>query len=254
MQNNAYIAIAIAAVLSMVTMSTAAVTGQTETSTSVSGSFANVQTVQDDSHIVITITKAGGEVPTGPVIVIPPNETDTGDNGTIITPEPNATGTEGNDTDVIVIEPDGNVTQVPGNVTNIDNSTVIVAPSNQTVTETDGGVVVVDPVPCGCPPVDEEPTAPIGNDTDGIIEPLPPVVEEPVTNDTILVPSEPNFTEPAAPTEEPANETGTNVTASEPIGEPVAEGNETEDGGNDTGEGNDTGNPLEELGQSLGLQ
>jgi outer membrane lipoprotein-sorting protein len=194
---------------------------QTETSTSISGGFADVQTVQNDNYIVITVTKAGAEAPSGPVVVVPaePNATDDGglENGTIITPgEP----TEGNETDVIVIEPDGNVTQVPGNVTNIDNSTVIIAPTNQTVSETPGGVVVVDPPVCGCP---SEPVAPEDATTT-----VPAEEEEELpTNDTITIEPAPSTTET----------------------------NDTNGGGNDTNGGgvedNSTANPLLD---TLGLQ
>jgi hypothetical protein len=157
--------------LSAVSLSASQTTSaQTETSTSISGGFANVQTVQNDNHIIVTITKAGAEAPTGP-IVIP--DVDAGDNGTIIVPDENVPAGE-NATDVIVIEPDGNVTTVPdGNVTNIDNSTVVVAPDNQTVSVTPGGVVVVDTPVCGCP---AEPVAP----EDATTTPA----EEPAVNDT----------------------------------------------------------------------
>jgi hypothetical protein len=174
----------------------------------IAGGFESISVVQDSSQIVITITKLGGEappadngtVPTDPIIILPPNN-ETGQNGTVIVPEPlppvtnetqppagNETG--GNATlpvepPVIIIEPPGNVTQVepPSNVTVIDNGTVIIHPPEQNVTETPGNVTVVDPpvqppvgnetgVPgeCGCPieggggptlPIDETGSQPV---------------------------------------------------------------------------------------------
>lgn len=161
---------------------------QTETSTSISGGFANVQTFQDDEHIVITVTKSGAEIPEEPgaPVVIDP-----GDNGSgvVVVPVENVTEPAPSE-DVVIIEPNGNVTELPGNVTNIDNSTVIVAPENQTVTETPADVIVIDPPACDCPTADDEPVAeesepipPVTNDTGGIITIEP---EEPVssTNET----------------------------------------------------------------------
>jgi hypothetical protein len=150
----------------------------------IAGGFESISVVQDQNTITITITKTGGEapptdngtVPTDPIIILPPNN-ETGQNGTVIVPEPLPPTNEtqppaGNVTEpevppVIIVEPPGNVTQVepPSNVTIIDNGTVVVHPPDQNVTETPGNVTVVDPpvqppvagnetgVPgeCGCP-------------------------------------------------------------------------------------------------------
>ena len=123
---------------------------QTVTQTEVPDSFADVQVVQDANQIVVTITKEGAPVEPGPIIV--DNE-----NGTI---------TEPSTDNVTIIEPAGNITEVPdANVTIIDNTTVVVAPENETVSETPGGAVVID-APCGCPPS--------GNETVAEPEPVPP--------------------------------------------------------------------------------
>jgi len=95
---------------------------------------------QDDKQIVTTITKSG-EAPTGPIVVIPSPEG--GKNGTILTPGENKTAENGN---VTIIQPNGNVTEVPGgNVTVIDNNTVVVAPPDRNVTTTPGNVTIIDP-------------------------------------------------------------------------------------------------------------
>ena len=197
--------------------------------------------VQTANEIIITITKDGVEgeevpptegnettVPTDPIIIIPPNN-ETGQNGTVIVPEPpvvaNETGgnvTTPTEPPVIIIEPDGNSTTVepPSNVTEIDNGTVIVHPPDQNVTETPGNVTVVDPPapePCGCPEAppavgDEQPTLPI-NETSS--QPVQPPVTA-ADNTTIIV--------------EP------------PVLPPVEEGDGGgEGGGNGNGEGNEGG-------------
>lgn len=222
------------------------VLAQTITETNVPGSFADVKTIQDETHIVITITKEGAGQIAGPV-VIPPLENES---GIVIVPVPPTAPTEenvtttvpeeepaapGNETEtapeepaievpsnnVTVIEPDGNVTQIPdGNVTNIDNSTVIVTDQNQTVTETPGDVIVIDPPVCGCPAAPEEGGAvevPAANATETVEEaPAAPVEEAPAAgNDTGI-----------GPTDEPALDTGGGLEAA-----PTT---------NDTGGGTDT--------------
>src|SRR5262245_23288061 len=62
----------------------------------------------------------------------------------------------------VAIPPNGTVIEVPGNITQIDNDTVIITPENETITEVPGNVTVIsppEPEPCGCPPVTEEPAA-----------------------------------------------------------------------------------------------
>lgn len=152
---------------------------QSESSSSMSGAFADITTTQDGNTITITITRAEGapegggeipEVPESPIIIIPDPSGE--GNGTVIVPEPpvNVTGgTEGGgggfetpvaeEPPVIVIEPEGNATTVtpPSNVTVINNDTVVVAPPDQVVTETPGNVTIIDPPvasepePCQCP-------------------------------------------------------------------------------------------------------
>src|SRR5262245_36119126 len=54
----------------------------------------------------------------------------------------------------VVIPPNGTVIEVPGNITNVDNDTVIIAPEEETITELPGNVTVItppEPEPCGCP-------------------------------------------------------------------------------------------------------
>ena len=194
----------------------------------IAGGFESISVVQDSSQIVITITKLGGEappadngtVPTDPIIILPPNN-ETGQNGTVIVPEPlppvtnetqppaagNETG--GNATlpvepPVIIIEPPGNVTQVepPSNVTVIDNGTVIIHPPEQNVTETPGNVTVVDPpvqppvgnetgVPgeCGCPIEGGGPTLPIDETSNQPVQP-PADVNQNITIEQPPVPTQ----------------------------------------------------------------
>ena len=190
----------------------------------ISGGFESISVVQSPEQIIITITKTGGgngggeepapgdnvTVPTDPIIILPPNN-ETGQNGTVIVPEPlppttNETEVPGNVTEpevppVIIVEPPGNVTQVepPSNVTVIDNGTVVIHPPDQNVTETPGNVTVVDPpvveqpvgnttepAPCSCPeappaggtlPIDETGSQPV----------QPPAATEPGDNTTIIV-------------------------------------------------------------------
>lgn len=115
--------------------------------------FAEVNTQITGDKIVVTITRSP-EAPPGPIVIIPPNETEGEDNATVILPQPpvdNETGIQppGN---ITIIEPDGNVTQVPdGNIT-----------------QTPGNVTVIDPPAppaCECP-VNGGITLPVeGNDT-----------------------------------------------------------------------------------------
>ena len=93
-----------------------------------------------EDRIVITIVKSSAEqeLPEGPIVIIPPNQTEGEDNATVILPEPpadNETGVSppGN---ITIIQPDGEVSQLPfGNMTT-----------------TPGNVTVIDPPTCGCPP------------------------------------------------------------------------------------------------------
>lgn len=107
---------------SMSTM-TKAQTNETN-SVPILGGIANLNTVQDDTHVAFTITKNAAN-----------NET-------------------------TVISQNGTVTEVPGgNVTVVDNGTVVVAPDNSTITTTPGNTTVIEPPrnetvtpvqPCNC--------------------------------------------------------------------------------------------------------
>lgn len=186
---NTVILAAIAIVAGIVSVSTviAATTAQAQQEdiiSAIAGGFESISVVQNADTITITITKTGGEapppadngtVPTDPIIILPPNN-ETGQNGTVIVPEPlpptnetqvptdNQTAPPVVEPPVIIVEPPGNVTQVepPSNVTVIDNGTVVIAPPDQPVTETPGNVTVIDPPvvnatepgtpgDCGCP-------------------------------------------------------------------------------------------------------
>jgi hypothetical protein len=211
------IAIAIMAAALTLLPVAALVSAQVETTSAISGGFADINTVQNDDTIVITITKAGADGAPAPdePVVIPSNESDTGD-GVIVVPLPSndtadGTESEGNATDVIIIEPDGNVTTVPeGNVTNIDNSTVVVADPENPVTETPGDVVVVGPPECGCP---EAPSVP-----PVVEEPLPPTADENVTS--------------IEPTTNATNNTGLAPLIPSLDNETVANGTSNDDNGN----------------------
>src|SRR5262245_35081366 len=173
-------ALIVAGIISISAFVAQSSTAQSDSSmaSSLAGAFASVKTEITDTQIVITIDRnpnappvepgTNATIPEGPIIIIPPNN-ETGQNGTIIVPEPpaNVTLPGGNVTlpiepPVIVVDPDGNSTAVtpPSNVTVIDNGTVVVAPPDQPVTEVPGNVTVIspppvnatEPEPCGCPP------------------------------------------------------------------------------------------------------
>jgi len=168
----------------------------TTTTSSIQGGFANIQTVQDENHIAITITKSGAP-PNGPVIIVPPGG-EGGKNGTILTPGDN--GTKNNTTNtgsnvtaptsgnVTIIDQKGNITEVPnGNVTNVNNNTVVVAPVGQNVTVTPANVTVIDP-PVKQPPVptcsceqQNQTTTPVN----GPNPPAPPLTPSNNTNGTV---------------------------------------------------------------------
>jgi hypothetical protein len=180
--------------------------------------LANVDVVQQPNIIVITVTPQGYEVPEGPIIVPDPGA---GDNGTIIVPD-------NNDTIVIVPpvnesepEPQPPIVIEDGNITRVDNDTIIIAPDNETITETPGNVTVIDPPapqPCGCPPAAEVPS-------------IPPVLVTPAPGQNVTT-GEPEA--PAAPAPEPEapvasgeNETGGEFPTQLPVFPPAAENNET---------------------------
>jgi hypothetical protein len=139
------------------------------------------------------------------------------DEATIIVTLASLTG--GNNT--TVIEPDGNITEIPDvNVTVVDNDTIVIAPPTENVTtipENNVTVITPAPEPCGCPA--ENVTA---------AEPLVPVIVRPapgqqvtieggevtVQNETgVVVEGTDNQTEPVVPlTPEP---------------QPIPEGNDT---------------------------
>lgn len=137
-----------------------------------------VETVQDQNHIVTTVTK-NGESPTGPIIILPP-PSGTGENGTILTPGENATNeAPGN---ITIISPGGNVTEIPGNITNIGNDTIIIAPPDRNITETPGNVTIIDP-----PRPAQLPVLPSANCTcnQAPAQPIPPVVVTPAPGQNI---------------------------------------------------------------------
>lgn len=157
-----------------------------------------VTTVQDENHIVTTVTKSGN-APTGPIIIIPPAE-GTGDNGTILTPGENVSS--GVPENITIISPGGNITEVPGNITNIGNDTVIIAPPDRNITETPGNVTIIDPPTATTLPVIPG-TTPANNCTCN--QPIPPVMvtpapgqnittgEQPQGNQSTTTPSTPAF-------------------------------------------------------------
>lgn len=231
------------------------------TETEVAGSFASVKTTQNKDYISILVTKNPSEAappaPDVPVIIVPGE----GENGTIVVPDENQTNGGGN---VTVIDPAGNITQIPdGNVTIIDNDTVIVAPPDENITETPGNVTVIDPEPplpptpeeCGCPPAagGGNETAPAGNETGGI----PPVEVIPAPGQNVTV-GDNETTEPETP---PSNETGT-PTEPEPEPAPPADnatapatGNETAtEGGDNATNGEPTEAPVVEDGNQTNIE
>lgn len=194
-----------------------------------------VHTTQDDTHIITTVTKKG-EAPTGPIVILPPSPDN--ENGTIITPDENITAE--NPGNITIISPGGNVTELPGNITNVGNDTVIIAPPDRNITEVpvtpNENITVIGPPhpehpivlppnetnagqPCTCnapPPVLVTP-APGQNVTTN-----PPVTEQPGGahgNETFPAT---NATNPATPSqpELPANNqtsnTGSNATQTNP--------------------------------------
>jgi hypothetical protein len=174
---------AIAIVAGIISISAIATTTQAQLPSGTAPFEINSAISED--RIVITIVKssAAEELPDTPIVIIPPNETAGEENATVITPGeptqlPVIPGEPAPPANITIIEPDGNVTQVPaGNIT-----------------ETPGNVTVIDPPapePCGCPPAEEPPTAvqlPVmpaggGNDTTIIsnettIETPPPVITQ----------------------------------------------------------------------------
>lgn len=142
-----------------------------------------VQTVQDHSHIVTTVTKTG-EAPTGPIVIIPPVPGG-GENGTILTPGENVSG--GVPENVTIVAPDGNVTEIPnGNVTVIDNETVIItAPPERNITETPGNVTIIDPPHIATLPVFPTGQQPANCTCNQTNQPIPPVVVTPAPGQNI---------------------------------------------------------------------
>jgi len=168
-----------------------------------SGAPFEINSAISEDRIVITIVRstAEQELPEGPIVIIPPNETAGEDNATVILPpESNETGTAppGN---ITIIEPDGEITQLPaGNIT-----------------ETPGNVTVIDPPACGCPPVGETEAEP------GVPTQLP-----------VMPPEEPlaaagNETATQLPADQLEQETENQEVES------------NDDGGNGNGDGNDGG-------------
>src|SRR5215831_11495195 len=103
-----------------------------------SQSHLPVETVQNDNLIITTVHKNGQPLPEQPIIILPPEKP--GENATIETPSNNET---------TVIQPGGNVTEFPGNVTNVDNETVIITPPDRNITEVpispDQNITVIGP-------------------------------------------------------------------------------------------------------------
>lgn len=208
---------AIMAIVAGIIMAPISAIAQSESSSSMSGAFADITTTQDGNTITITITRAEGapeggeeipEVPESPIIIIPDPSGE--GNGTVIVPEipVNVTGgTEGGgfetpvaeEPPVIVIEPEGNATTVtpPSNVTVINNDTVVVAPPDQVVTETPGNVTIIDPPVVTEPPVAEPCQCPVG------VEGGAPDIQAPGGNITIQ-----NDTTIIRPDTEPGTESG----------------------------------------------
>lgn len=176
------------------------------------GDHLPVHTTQDDRLIITTVTKSG-EPPTGPVIILPPEPGK--DNGTIVTPDENITAE--NPGNITIISPGGNVTELPGNITNVGNDTVIITPPDRNVTETPGNVTVISPPlggnetvpPCTC----QNQTQPQPPTT------IPPVIISPAPGQNITqVPQPPAAnnitTQPLPPVTEGSNQTG-NTTGNE---------------------------------------
>ena len=131
----------------------------------------------------------------------------------------------------VVIPPNGTIIEVPGNITQVDNNTVVITPDNETVTTTPGNVTVIDPPapePCACPPVTEEQPAP------GI----PPVTVQPAPGQEVITE---NGTElVVAPEDNQTAPVDENVTGGEgptlPVEPEQGGGNETAgNGNNETG-------------------
>lgn len=189
------------------------------------GGVANMETVNDGNHTVITITKNGTVAP-GPIIVIPPTENNGTGNGTIIIPGENQS--QGN---VTVVEPAGNVTEVPhGNVTVVNNDTVVVTTDNSTVTPVPGNVTVItppEPKPCACANQTTQPaTQPAST--------IPPVQVIPAPGQNVTINQAPiekqnqNQTTPVPFPPQPANETNpTNNQTNLPPQPPVTNQNQT---------------------------
>lgn len=190
-----------------------------------------VTTVQDEHHIVTTVTK-NGEAPTGPIVIIPPEPDKPNDNGTIITPAENITAE--NPGNITIISPGGNVTELPGNITTVGNDTVIITPPDRNVTETPGNVTVISPpltngnetaaaTPCTCQnqTVSQQPIPPV------LITPAPgqnvttnaPVVEQPGGahgNETFPATNATNPSQPELPANNQTSNTGSNATQTNP--------------------------------------
>ena len=238
--------------LSAISLSATSVMAQDQSSSisSMAGGFASITTTQTDNQIIITITKdtsftppsdGGGtgtpETPEGPIIIIP----DPGGNGNgtvIIPPISNETITTGEGENVtappvIVIDPNGNTTQIepPSNVTVVNNDTVIIAPPNQTVTETPGNVTVIDPPvtteegnitgDCGCPIGVEGPAPDIQ------FPPSANMTQPIISNNTDIT-----VNQPIVPEDLPSEESGSGDNG----------GNNNGDGGNGNGDGNGDNN------------
>lgn len=176
-------------------------TTNNNTGTPILGGIATLNTVQEEGKIQFTITKNAIK-----------NET-------------------------TVISQNGTVTEVPGgNVTVVDNGTVVVAPDNSTVSTTPTNVTVIEPpattnqttaAPCNCsqqqqpggqagiPPVQVVPApgqnvtvnqAPVENQTNS--NPNPPVPLPPITNNTTT----PTNNQTNLPPQPPSNQTTGNQT------------------------------------------
>lgn len=206
-----------------------------------------VHTTQDDTHIITTVTKKG-EAPTGPIVIIPPEPDKPNDNGSIITPAENITAE--NPGNITIISPGGNVTELPGNITNVGNDTVIIAPPDRNITEVpvtpNENITVIGPPhpehpivlppnetntagqPCTCnQTVSQQPIPPV------LITPAPgqnvttnaPVLEQPGGahgNETFPTNNATNPATPPVQPELPANNqtsnTGSNATQTNPAG------------------------------------
>lgn len=191
-----------------------------------------VSTFQDEHHIITTVTKSG-EPPSGPIVIIPPNQTNT--NGSVITPGDNNTVVIDNGTvtevpasnDTVIIQPDGNVTTVPdANVTVVDNSTVVIAPPDRNVTTIPDNITVIGPPATELPPV-KNCTCQQQNNTEQPVpgQPtIPPVQVIPAPGQNVTINQPENQTQPAE------NQTQTNPVenqTTEPVPFPPQPGNET---------------------------